>query len=142
MSLETTSWEGCRRGACMYWKDSGDACLFGDGDFVIGGRSECPVDQCLCFPNTSHVCYTDWDNTWIWLKPQHQHWTNSLGSDSSPLPAPKAPALWDGKAEKHVSSSILFGLLERSPVRSSKQLYTFYFFIVSISLSKVLSAAF
>lgn len=96
----------------------------------------------LCFPNTSHVCYTDWDNTWIWLKPQHQHWTNSLGSHSSPLPAPKAPALWDGKAEKHASSSILFGLLERSPVRSSKQLYTFYFFIVSISLSKVLSAAF
>lgn len=108
-------------------------------------RSVCPRDPSLCFPNTSCVCYSDWD---------------SAGARLSPTPPPPPPSLLcfqppstrhhmrKRKRKKHGPKSTLFTLSqEGSPIRvlhsgHHRTWLSVVCSFVSISFNKMLSAAF
>ncbi len=136
---------GLESRAWMCSTDSGGDCLFGHDDSVIGGRSACPGDHSLCFPNTSPVSATQTGS------PQGPGCSLSatpgliapapvLLRHRAPLPAlNRAPALWHcmgrRRRKKQGSNSTLFSLSGRESYQALKTSPYFSFSGVFVCVS-------
>lgn len=137
----------------MCWMDSGGDCLFGHDDSVVGGRSVCPGDPSLCFPNTSPVSATQTGT------PQGPgcclRATPGLVDPAPVLPWTQTPHLWPtlglvtlhGKKKEKTWVKHCLAFQEGNPIRPPKLINTSVSLVgpsagLRVSLLKLLSKAF